>query len=160
MAMVVHTAYHLGEIWQALLGLARDRPFGCGQLRAKFDTIGLICYTLVPIPTPSRYRGWLWCMAGAGQARIWWEGNIRMHRLRRGVVFLLVVLALAACGPAATPTTVAPEPTDATAAGTTPVPATEAPAATAITQTTPGEDWRSKGAADAPVVIEEYSDFQ
>jgi hypothetical protein len=83
-----------------------------------------------------------------------------MHRLRRVVVFWVAVLALAACGPAATPTTVAPEPTDTAAAGTTSVPATEVPTATAITQTTPGEDWRSKGAADAPVVIEEYSDFQ
>jgi hypothetical protein len=78
------------------------------------------------------------------------------HRFRVSVLalLLLVALAVAACGPTATPAAVSPTSTEA-------APATEAaPPATPERDSTPGDDWRSKGAADAPVLIEEYSDFQ
>ncbi len=75
------------------------------------------------------------------------------HRLRLGALLVLVVVVVGACGTAATPTSTAPERTQAPTA-------TRAATAETITASPPGDDWRSKGAASAPVVIVEYSDFQ
>jgi len=67
---------------------------------------------------------------------------------------LITVLAVAACGPTATP-----EPT----ATPTPLPPTDTPAPTAITEVPMGfteEGAPYRGNPDAPVTLMEYSEFQ
>jgi predicted outer membrane protein len=76
------------------------------------------------------------------------------RRLGTGALLLVALVLLAACGTAATPTPAASQATEV-ASPTSPPATTAAPS-----ESTSGDDWRSMGAADAPVVIEDYSDFQ